>query len=191
MRLNLKHSFASKGFNFKLGRKLSSPADSRVRRERERERNVVVVWQKRGFWVLVLFDSGGSHSRNRWLWSHCNCHSGIGAETARVLALRGAHVIMGVRNMGAGEEVKEAIANEVPAAKIDVMELDLSSIASVRKFALDFASLGIPLNLLINNAGIGTHFMLSKDNIELQFATNHLSFSFDKSFIGHHKENVT
>ncbi|THG16598.1 hypothetical protein TEA_014461 [Camellia sinensis var. sinensis] len=75
--------------------------------------------------------------------------SGIGAETARVLALRGAHVIMGVRNMGAGEEVKEAIANEVPAAKIDVMELDLSSIASVRKFALDFASLGIPLNLLI------------------------------------------
>ncbi|XP_028064736.1 short-chain dehydrogenase TIC 32, chloroplastic-like [Camellia sinensis] len=100
--------------------------------------------------------------------------SGIGAETARVLALRGAHVIMGVRNMGAGEEVKEAIANEVPAAKIDVMELDLSSIASVRKFALDFASLGIPLNLLINNAGIGNHFMLSKDNIELQFATNHL-----------------
>ncbi|CAL5323208.1 unnamed protein product [Camellia sinensis] len=89
--------------------------------------------------------------------------SGIGAETARVLALRGVHVIMGVRNMGAGEEVKEAIANEVPAAKIDVMELDLSSIASVRKFALDFASLGI-----------GTHFMLSKDNIELQFATNHL-----------------
>ncbi|KAG6390206.1 hypothetical protein SASPL_151688 [Salvia splendens] len=51
--------------------------------------------------------------------------SGIGAETARVLALRGVHVIMGVRNVGAGHRSKEAIIKQVPYAKLDAMELDL------------------------------------------------------------------
>ncbi|XP_060203678.1 short-chain dehydrogenase TIC 32, chloroplastic-like [Lycium barbarum] len=101
--------------------------------------------------------------------------SGIGSETSRVLALRGVHVIMAVRNMTAGKDVREAIVKEIPAAKVDTMELDLSSLASVKKFASDYKSSGRQLNLLINNAGImATPFMLSKDNIELQFATNHL-----------------
>ncbi|XP_057988724.1 short-chain dehydrogenase TIC 32, chloroplastic-like isoform X2 [Hevea brasiliensis] len=100
---------------------------------------------------------------------------GIGFETARVLALRGVHVIMGVRIMEAGREVKESIIKENPCAKVHAMELDLSSLASVRKFAADFKSLDLPLNILINNAGImATPFMLSKDNMELQFATNHI-----------------
>ncbi|XP_031403208.1 short-chain dehydrogenase TIC 32, chloroplastic-like isoform X2 [Punica granatum] len=101
--------------------------------------------------------------------------SGIGAETARVLALHGTHVIMAVRNMEAGWEVKEAILKELPSAKIDTMELDLSSMASVRQFASEYVSLGLPLSILINNAGMwGTPFMLSQDGIELLFATNHL-----------------
>ncbi|CAL5407843.1 unnamed protein product [Camellia sinensis] len=101
--------------------------------------------------------------------------SGIGTETARVLAMRGVHVVMGVRNMSSGKEVKEAILKEIPTAKVDAIELDLSSLASVRKFVLEYNSLGLPLNLLINNAGImATPFMLSKDEIELQFATNHI-----------------
>lgn len=101
--------------------------------------------------------------------------SGIGAETARVLALRGVSVIMGVRNMAAGQKVKDAIVKETPEAKVDALELDLSSLASVRNFAEEFNSSGRPLNILINNAGImATPFQLSKDNIELQFATNHL-----------------
>lgn len=75
--------------------------------------------------------------------------SGIGTETARVLALHGVHVIMGVRNMAAGKEVKEAIVKEIPAAKVDAMELDLSSMASVRKFASEYTSSGHPLNLLM------------------------------------------
>ncbi|KAL5744650.1 hypothetical protein ACOSQ2_027766 [Xanthoceras sorbifolium] len=74
--------------------------------------------------------------------------SGIGTEMARVLALCGVHVIVGVRNIDAGTDIKEAIVKEIPNAKVDVME---------------------------NNAGImGTPFTLSKDNVELQFATNHL-----------------
>ncbi|XP_065869478.1 short-chain dehydrogenase TIC 32, chloroplastic-like [Euphorbia lathyris] len=101
--------------------------------------------------------------------------SGIGSETARVLAMRGVHVIMGVRNMEAGKMVKEAIIKGNPIAQVDSMQLDLSSLASVRKFADEFKSLDLPLNLLINNAGImATPFLLSNDNIELQFATNHI-----------------
>ncbi|GAB2296829.1 Short-chain dehydrogenase TIC 32, chloroplastic [Dionaea muscipula] len=101
--------------------------------------------------------------------------SGIGVETARVLALRGAHVIMAVRNVNAGNEVKQAILEEIPSAKVDVMELDLSSLESVRHFASEYISSRRPLNLLINNAGImAAPYKLSKDGIELQFATNHI-----------------
>ncbi|XP_042507553.1 short-chain dehydrogenase TIC 32, chloroplastic-like isoform X2 [Macadamia integrifolia] len=90
--------------------------------------------------------------------------SGIGNETARVFALRGVHVVMGVRNVASGNNVKEEIMKEVPSAKVDVMELDLSSMASVRRFASDFHSSGVMVSPLT----------LSKDNIELHFATNHL-----------------
>ncbi|XP_004245595.1 short-chain dehydrogenase TIC 32, chloroplastic [Solanum lycopersicum] len=101
--------------------------------------------------------------------------SGIGAETTRVLAMRGAHVVMAVRNVKSGEEVKDSILKEIPHAKIDVMEMDLGSMESVRKFASEYNSTGYPLNILINNAGVmAPPFMLSQDNIELQFATNHL-----------------
>ncbi|XP_024994520.1 short-chain dehydrogenase TIC 32, chloroplastic-like [Cynara cardunculus var. scolymus] len=101
--------------------------------------------------------------------------SGIGLETARVLALRGVHVIMPVRNVEAGQKVKESISQKIPNAKLEVMELDISSLESVRTFASQYCSKGHPLNLLILNAGIMTPpFSLSKDNIELQFATNHV-----------------
>lgn len=75
--------------------------------------------------------------------------SGIGTEATRVLALRGVHVIMAVRNMAAAGEVKEAIVKEIPAAKVEAMELDLSSMESVKKFASEFNSSGLPLNILM------------------------------------------
>ena len=75
--------------------------------------------------------------------------SGIGVETARVLALRGIHVIMGVGNLSSGNNVKKAIVEEIASAQVDVMELDLSSMASVRKFASDFEALTLPLNILM------------------------------------------
>ncbi|XP_028773261.1 short-chain dehydrogenase TIC 32, chloroplastic isoform X2 [Neltuma alba] len=101
--------------------------------------------------------------------------SGIGAETARVLALRGVHVVMAIRDVKAGRQIKEAMVRDNSKAKIEVMELDLSSMESVRNFARQFNSCGLPLNILVNNAGImATPFKLSKDNIELQFGTNHI-----------------
>ncbi|KAI5570025.1 hypothetical protein BDE02_12G118600 [Populus trichocarpa] len=53
--------------------------------------------------------------------------------------------------MAAGRDVKDAIVKEISTAKVDPMELDLSSLASVRKFASDFSSSGRPLNLLIHS----------------------------------------
>ncbi|KAK3010317.1 hypothetical protein RJ639_011387 [Escallonia herrerae] len=87
----------------------------------------------------------------------------------------GLTAVVTVRNLDAGKKVKDSILKDIPDAKIDVMELDLSAMESVRKFASEYNSSGLPLNLLINNAGLmAPPFMLSKDNIELQFATNHL-----------------
>ncbi|GJN34708.1 hypothetical protein PR202_gb23396 [Eleusine coracana subsp. coracana] len=101
--------------------------------------------------------------------------SGIGAETARTLALRGAHVVMAVRSLPAAQALRDDVLAQVPEAKVDVMELDLSSMASVRVFASEFITRGLPLNILINNAGVmAIPFSLSKDGIEMQFATNHV-----------------
>lgn len=57
---------------------------------------------------------------------------------------------MGVRNISAGEQIKEKIIKDVPQAKIDALELDLSSLALVRNFASNYNFfLGLPLNLLM------------------------------------------
>ncbi|KAL5809343.1 hypothetical protein ACOSQ3_030034 [Xanthoceras sorbifolium] len=101
--------------------------------------------------------------------------SGIGLETARVLALRRAHVIIAARNMEAASEAKKHILEENGTARVDVLKLDLASIASIRAFIDNFNALDLPLNILINNAGIMfCPYQLSADGIEIQFATNHL-----------------
>lgn len=75
--------------------------------------------------------------------------SGIGAETAQVLALRGVRIVMGVRNVVAAKYVREAIIRQNPSAKIDILELDLSSFESVRNFASKYKASGLPLNILM------------------------------------------
>ncbi|CAN4116940.1 unnamed protein product [Withania somnifera] len=101
--------------------------------------------------------------------------SGIGLETARVLAMRNVHVIIAERNMEAANEAKQHILKDNKAAHVDVEKLDLSSIRSVKAFADNFKALNLPLNILINNAGVfSCPFHLSEDGIEMQFATNHI-----------------
>ncbi|RAL50640.1 hypothetical protein DM860_015787 [Cuscuta australis] len=101
--------------------------------------------------------------------------SGIGLETVRVLTLRKAHVIIAARNTETAKEAKAHILKDNPTARVDVMKLDLSSLRSIKAFADDFKALSLPLNILINNAGIMfTPFELSQDGHEMQFATNHL-----------------
>ncbi|KAG7956212.1 hypothetical protein I3843_11G113600 [Carya illinoinensis] len=101
--------------------------------------------------------------------------SGIGAETARVLAKGGARLVLPARNLKAAEEAKARIVSECPESEIIVMPLDLSSLRSVRNFVSEFESLDLPLNLLINNAGKFAHeHAISEDGIEMTFATNYL-----------------
>nr|CAB3491117.1 unnamed protein product [Digitaria exilis] len=75
--------------------------------------------------------------------------NGIGKETARVLALRGAEVIIPARTMESGLKVKESLAEQVPSSKLHVMEMDLSSLSSVRNFAQSFNSSYERLNILM------------------------------------------
>ncbi|XP_054801200.1 short-chain dehydrogenase TIC 32 B, chloroplastic-like [Prosopis cineraria] len=101
--------------------------------------------------------------------------SGIGFETARVLALRKVHVIIAARNMEACKKAKNLILQQNPSARIDILKLDLSSVKSIRAFVDNFIALDLPLNILINNAGVMfCPFQLSQDGIEMQFATNHI-----------------
>ncbi|OAY83155.1 Short-chain dehydrogenase TIC 32, chloroplastic [Ananas comosus] len=78
--------------------------------------------------------------------------SGIGAETARVLAKRGLRLIIPARDVKRAAEVRERIRRESPTAEIVVIEMDLSSIASIRRFCARFLALGLPLNILMYNA---------------------------------------
>ncbi|XVE54991.1 hypothetical protein DITRI_Ditri03aG0125300 [Diplodiscus trichospermus] len=101
--------------------------------------------------------------------------SGIGAETARVLAKRGVRVVIPARDVKKAAELKERIQKENPNAEIVLSEIDLSSLASVKRFCTQFLALGLPLNILINNAGIFSKNMeFSEDKIEMTFATNYL-----------------
>lgn len=97
--------------------------------------------------VSVFEELGFSHYKVFCI--NTGASSGIGTETARVLALRGVHVIMAVRNVATGREVQKVIVKENPTAKVDTMELDLSSMASVRNFTSNFKSSGLPLNILV------------------------------------------
>ncbi|THG18604.1 hypothetical protein TEA_021404 [Camellia sinensis var. sinensis] len=101
--------------------------------------------------------------------------SGIGAETARVLAKRGARLVLPARSLKAAEDAKARIVSEFPDSEIVLMVLDLSSLNSVRSFVAEFESLNLPLNLLINNAGKFSHgHAISEDGVEMTFATNYL-----------------
>lgn len=100
---------------------------------------------------------------------------GIGYESALELARKGAHVILAGRSKSKGAAALEALRKELPAAKAEFAELDLGSFASVKRFSDDFLAKGLPLHILMNNAGVMMNpFTLTVDGFESQFATNHL-----------------
>lgn len=104
-------------------------------------------------------------------------NEGIGKVTARELVRKGWHVIVASRNIEKGQNAIDTIRQEInmPDAPLDFIQLDLSSLTSVRKFVDEFHQRQLPLHLLINNAGIfASKFELSENGDELQFATNHL-----------------
>ncbi|MEH7444947.1 SDR family NAD(P)-dependent oxidoreductase [Bacillus sp. JJ1122] len=102
-------------------------------------------------------------------------NSGIGFEAAKDIAKKGAHVIMAARNMEKGQTAMNAILIENANAKVELMQLDLADLNSVRAFANAFTGRFNQLNLLINNAGVMIPpYGKTKDGFELQFGSNHL-----------------
>jgi NAD(P)-dependent dehydrogenase (short-subunit alcohol dehydrogenase family) len=105
-------------------------------------------------------------------------NSGLGLETTRELARRGAHVIMACR---ARDKTEQAIAElrrstpEVDEGRLEFRPLDLASLASIRSFAEGLAADHARLDLLINNAGVmALPYCETTDGFEMQIGTNHL-----------------
>lgn len=104
--------------------------------------------------------------------------TGIGKETARVLALRGAQVVLACRDETKGQTAVSDILRTtgVAADKVQCMKLDLTSFASVREFAAAYLAKDLPINMLILNAGImAPWWALTADGYESQFGVNHLA----------------
>lgn len=120
-------------------------------------------------------------------------NNGIGFETTLAMANYGFKVIMGCRNLDKAEKAKAEILQKVPKADLDIIQLDLSDLSSVRIFAENFKSKYNTLDVLINNAGILVYSgKKNKAGVELQFATNHLGhFLLSNLLLGHIPDNLS
>jgi NAD(P)-dependent dehydrogenase (short-subunit alcohol dehydrogenase family) len=103
-------------------------------------------------------------------------NSGLGYDTAAVLAEKGAHVVLAVRNLDKGKEAADRIKKASPDAVVTLQELDLTSLDSVRKAADQLRADYPRIDLLINNAGVMyvPSRETTKDGFEMHFGTNHL-----------------
>lgn len=102
-------------------------------------------------------------------------NTGLGYHTAAALAFHGARVVLAVRNLEKGNAALSRIVAAKPDADITLTQLDLSSLASVRRAAEELRGAYPRIDLLINNAGVmWTPKELTADGFELQFGTNHL-----------------
>jgi NAD(P)-dependent dehydrogenase (short-subunit alcohol dehydrogenase family) len=101
-------------------------------------------------------------------------NSGIGYYAALELARKGAHVLLGCRDKARGEAALVRLRAAVPAASVELVLLDLASLASVRAVAAAELERGVALDLLLNNAGVMApkKRLETKDGFELQFGTN-------------------
>ena len=108
-------------------------------------------------------------------------NSGIGLETTRVLLERGARVVMlardRARNEAAAAQLRSTQRN--PAGSLVTMVLDLSSLASVDQFATAYKATGMPIHLLILNAGVAfIPHSFTRDGLEVVFGTNYVGHFF-------------
>jgi NAD(P)-dependent dehydrogenase (short-subunit alcohol dehydrogenase family) len=102
-------------------------------------------------------------------------NSGIGFEAARELTRHGAHVVLACRNRDKAQAALDEIRAEIPDAAVEIMLLDLASLASVRQFAEAFRAEHSRLDVLVNNAGIMmVPYGTTEDSFERQLGTNHL-----------------
>lgn len=102
-------------------------------------------------------------------------NTGLGYDTARALAAKGAKVVLAVRDVDKGKAAASNIAGVSPQADVAVVRLDLGSLESVRTAAEELKAAYPRIDLLINNAGVMyTAKQTTADGFELQIGTNHL-----------------
>ena len=102
-------------------------------------------------------------------------NTGLGYDTARVLAAHGTKIVMAVRDTAKGEAAAARIRGITPGADITVQKLDLGSLGAVKESAAEMAAAYPRIDLLINNAGVMYPPKSNTvDGYELQFGTNHL-----------------
>lgn len=102
-------------------------------------------------------------------------NGGLGLETARALARAGATVVMTARDTAKGEAAQESIRQGVPNASSAVVELDLASLASVKRAADEILADHPRIDILVNNAGVmAVPERQTDDGFEMQFGVNHL-----------------
>ena len=102
-------------------------------------------------------------------------NTGLGLATAQLLAERGAAVVLACRNPESAERAAARLAAAAPKSSVQVLPLDLGSLASVRRAADRLHALVDRVDLLINNAGVmGTAQGRTEDGFETQLGTNHL-----------------
>jgi NAD(P)-dependent dehydrogenase (short-subunit alcohol dehydrogenase family) len=102
-------------------------------------------------------------------------NSGLGYESARALAKKGAKIILACRNLEKGESARQKIRKETPGADLDLKELDLANLVSVAGFASEVRTKHKKLDVLMNNAGImATPYGKTLDGFEQQLGINHL-----------------
>ena len=100
--------------------------------------------------------------------------AGIGYVTALELARRGAHVVLTARTLAKGQPVAEAIRAATGNRRVDVHPLELDELAKVRASAAALLERGLPLHVLINNAGLAGQRGRTADGFEMHFGVNHL-----------------
>jgi NAD(P)-dependent dehydrogenase (short-subunit alcohol dehydrogenase family) len=102
-------------------------------------------------------------------------NGGLGLETARALAAKGAHVVMAARNLEKAADAERQIRSTQPEAHVEVRSLDLASKESIEIFADSILGEHEHIDLLVNNAGVmAIPERRTADGFEMQFGTNHL-----------------
>lgn len=102
-------------------------------------------------------------------------NSGLGLESTKLFVGHGAKVVMACRNQEKGRQALESIKAEIPDADLELMELDLADLESVKAFAYAFRQRFEKLDVLLNNAGLmAPPLQHTKQGFEMQFGTNHL-----------------
>lgn len=102
-------------------------------------------------------------------------NSGLGFETTKAMAAKGATVVMACRNETKAQEAASLIRDAVPNAPLEIRALDLSDQDSIKSFADEMIAQGKPIDILFNNAGVmAMPEMRTAQGFEMQVGTNHL-----------------